>query len=193
MFRVTPLVRNLIIINFAVFLLQNLGDKYRVTDYLMLWPLNSPSFRPYQIFSYMFAHGSIWHIIFNMMALASFAPTLESFWGDRKFLIFYIVAGIGAGLIYGAVGYFLGGGGPMLGASGAIYGVLMAFGLLFPNTELMMMFIPVPIKAKYLVFIVGFVAYALDRSGTVAHVAHFGGALVGYIVVTIWQSGGRRY
>lgn len=79
----------------------------------------------------------------------------------------------------------------MLGASGAIYGILMAFGMVFPNLELMLLFPPIPIKAKYMVFIMGFITYALDRSGTVAHLAHFGGAFVAFIIITIWRSQGR--
>ena len=111
MFNFTPLVRNLIIINVVVFILQqflpimitrtiegqeiNLG----LTEVISVWGINSPLFQPYQFFTYMFAHGGFGHIFFNMLALASFAPILETYWGDRKFLIFYVVTGIGAGVI----------------------------------------------------------------------------------------------
>lgn len=192
MFNLTPVVRNIIIINVVVFLLQKLGTGFHLSEYLSLWDFNSGIFRPYQFFTYMFAHGGFGHIFFNMLALASFAPILENFWGDKKFLIFYLATGIGAGVIYAVVNYFLGGGGPMLGASGAIYGILMAFGLVFPNLEVMMLFVPVPIKAKYLVFIIGFVTYLLDSSGQVAHVAHFGGAFVAFLIVTYWRSQGGK-
>jgi len=162
---------------------------------MSLWGVHSPNFKPYQFFTYMFAHGGMGHIFFNMLALASFAPILESYWGDKKFLIFYLATGIGAGIIYAAVNYFLGGGGGgiMLGASGAIYGILMAFGMSFPNMEIMLLFPPIPIKAKYMVFIMGFITYALDSSGTVAHLAHFGGAFVAFIIISIWRGqGGNR-
>jgi membrane associated rhomboid family serine protease len=141
----------------------------------------------------MFAHGSFGHIFFNMLAFASFAPILESYWGDKKFLFFYIATGIGAGIIYGVLNYFVftGTGGVMLGASGAIYGILMAFGLLFPNLELMLLFPPIPIKAKYMVFVMGFITYALDRSGTVAHLAHFGGAFAAFLIIMYWKSQGK--
>jgi len=141
----------------------------------------------------MFAHGSFGHIFFNMLALASFAPVLESYWGDKKFLTFYLATGIGAGVVYAVVNLLLGtnDGGIMLGASGALYGILMAFGMVFPNLEIMLLFPPVPIKAKYMVFIMGFITYALDRSGTVAHLAHFGGALVAFIIISIWRSQGK--
>ncbi len=193
MFRLTPMVRNLIIINVAVFLAQNLLSNLHITEYLSLWNVRSDFFKPYQFFTYMFAHGGLGHIFFNMFALASFAPILEAHWGDKKFLTFYLATGIGAGVIYAVVNYFVGAsGGIMLGASGALYGILMAFGMVFPNLEVRLLFPPIPIKAKYLVFLIGFITYAMDRSGTVAHMAHFGGAFVGFIIITIWRSQGQR-
>ena len=106
MFNITPLVRTLIIINVVVFLLQNFASQYYLTEYLSLWPLGTPYFEPYQFFSYMFAHGGFGHIFFNMLAFASFAPILEQYWGEKKFLFFYLATGIGAGIIYGVVNYF---------------------------------------------------------------------------------------
>jgi membrane associated rhomboid family serine protease len=192
MFSITPLVRTIIIINVIVFLAQNLLEGLYVTQYLSLWDFKSGLFRPYQFFTYMFAHGSFLHIFFNMLAFASFAPILESYWGEKKFLSFYIITGIGAGVIYAIFNYFFpGNGGYMLGASGALYGILMAFGLQFPNLEIMLLFPPIPLKAKYMVFVMGFITYAMDRSGSVAHLAHFGGALVAYLVMTYWRSQGK--
>lgn len=192
MFRLTPLVRNLIIINVVVFVLQQLmGDPF--TGLISLWPIGTGNFAPYQFFTYMFAHGGMMHIFFNMFALASFGPILEHFWGDRKFLSFYMITGVGAGVLYAVVNYFLfpGAGGIMLGASGALYGILMAFGMVFPNLEIMLLFPPIPIKAKYMVFLMGGLTYFMDRSGSVAHLAHFGGALVGFILITFWRKSGR--
>jgi membrane associated rhomboid family serine protease len=193
MFRLTPLVKNLIIINVVIFLAQKFLSNLYVTEYLSLWSVNSPNFKPYQFFTYMFAHGSFTHIFFNMLALASFAPILESYWGDKKFLTFYLATGIGAGVIYAVANLLLStsDGGIMLGASGALYGILMAFGMVFPNMEIMFLFPPVPIKAKYMVFIMGFITYVLDSSGTVAHLAHFGGAFVAFIIISIWRSQGK--
>jgi membrane associated rhomboid family serine protease len=192
MFNITPLVRTLIIINVAVFLLQSLLANLHVTEFMSLWDIHSDLFRPYQFFTYMFAHGSFTHIFFNMIAFASFAPILEGYWGDKKFLTFYIATGMGAGVIYAAFNYFFpGNGGYMLGASGAIYGILMAFGMLFPNMELMLLFPPLPIKAKYMVFLMGFITYALDRSGTVAHLAHFGGAFIAFLLISYWRTQGK--
>jgi membrane associated rhomboid family serine protease len=196
MFNITPLVRTLIIINVVVFLLQNFASQYYLTEYLSLWPLGTPYFEPYQFFSYMFAHGGFGHIFFNMLAFASFAPILEQYWGEKKFLFFYLATGIGAGIIYGVVNYFFFPAqvGPMLGASGALYGILMAFGMVFPDLELMLLFPPIPIKAKYMVFVMGIITYSMDRSGTVAHLAHFGGAFVAFIIISYWKSQNRgRY
>lgn len=189
MFQTSPLIRNLIIINVAIFLFQKLLP---VTDLLMLWPLSSKNFNAYQLFTYMFAHGSFPHIFFNMLALASFGPILENYWGDRRFLIFYIATGIGAGLIYAGLNYFVGNGGAMLGASGAIYGILMAFGMVFPNLEIMLLFPPIPLKAKYMVFVMGAITYALDQSGQVAHAAHFGGAIAAFVLITVWRRQGKN-
>lgn len=192
MFNITPLVRTLIIINVAVFLLQSLLANLHITEFMSLWDIHSDLFRPYQFFTYMFAHGSFTHIFFNMIAFASFAPILEGYWGDKKFLTFYIATGIGAGVIYAGFNFFFpGNGGYMLGASGALYGVLMAFGMLFPNMELMLLFPPIPIKAKYMVFLMGFITYALDRSGTVAHLAHFGGAFIAFLLISYWRTQGK--
>ncbi|PZR41249.1 MAG: hypothetical protein DI538_01985 [Azospira oryzae] len=206
MFQLTPVVRNLIIINVIVFLLQQIipvavtrtieGEQVALslTQLISLWSFKFPLFQPYQFFTYMFAHGGFMHILFNMLALASFGPILEQTWGDKKFLFYYLATGIGAGVIYTLVNlYFSPGVGSMVGASGAIYGLLMGFGLMYPNMEVSMLFIPIPIKAKYLVFIMGFITYLLDRSGSVAHVAHFGGAFVGFIIINAWGSGNRNW
>lgn len=188
MFNLTPVVRNLIIINVVIFLLQQFSPV--VTSFLALYDIHSGYFKPYQFFTYMFAHGSFMHIFFNMLALASFAPILEGYWGEKKFLIFYLATGIGAGIFYAVINYFFfpGAVGSMLGASGALYGILMAFGMVFPNLEIMLLFPPIPLKAKYMVFVMGFITYAMDRSGTVAHLAHFGGALVAFFIITAWRN-----
>jgi membrane associated rhomboid family serine protease len=190
MFNITPLVRSLIIINVAVFLVQNLGARFYITQYLSLWPISTPYFKPYQFFTYMFAHSrtDIFHILFNMLTLAYFAPALEYQWGEKKFLFFYLAAGLGAGMIYAGINFLLAvQGGPMVGASGALYGVLVAYGLTFPENIVNLFFFPV--RAKYLVFIIGFISYVLDSSGTVAHMAHFGGALMGFVIVSYWSRG----
>jgi membrane associated rhomboid family serine protease len=194
MFRLTPVVRNLILINSVIYLLQIMASGLHVTEYLSLYDVQTQYFKPYQLFTYMFVHSpdGFTHIFFNMLTLAFMGPILETYWGPRKFLMFYIVCGIGAGIFSILISTFFGVGqfGAMLGASGAIYGVLMGFGLLFPNMEIMLLIPPIPIKAKYLVFVLGGLTFLLDRSGSVAHFAHLGGIIFAFILVRYWRSQG---
>jgi membrane associated rhomboid family serine protease len=191
-----PLViKNLLIINGLVFLAQSLFG-LSLTARIALWPLETPFFEPYQLFTHMFSHGSLGHIFFNMFALWMFGKTLENIWGPKRFLSFYLICGLGAAVAHLAVQYFMGGGAPAVGASGAVMGILVAFAFLFPNTELFILFIPFPIKAKWVV--IGYIA--LDLFGgvarfsgdNIAHFAHLGGALTGFILVMIWNKGDRR-
>jgi membrane associated rhomboid family serine protease len=197
MFRLTPVVRNLIMINTVIYLLQMIMKDLYVTEYLSLWNIRSENFRPYQLFTYMFVHSptSFTHIFFNMLTLVFTGPILESHWGPKKFLLFYLVCGIGAGVFNVIVDLFFGVGsfGIMLGASGAIYGVLMGFGMTFPNMEIMLLIPPIPIKAKYLVFVLGGMTFLLDRSGNVAHFTHLGGIIFAFIMMRIWRSQGGNY
>ncbi|UEG50837.1 rhomboid family intramembrane serine protease [Ferruginibacter lapsinanis] len=192
--KTTPIVLNLIIINVLVFLLQLFldGDDYRITENLVLFPYNSGLFKPYQLVTCMFAHGSIMHILFNMFTLYTFGVWLERVWGPKKFLIFYLVCGLAAGIAQ----MLLVKDAPSLGASGAIMGVFAAFAYLFPNTELMMFFIPVPIKAKYMVFIMAgidlFGGFHPGGTDNIGHFAHLGGLVMGFILVLIWNKTNRK-
>ncbi len=194
MFRITPLVRNLLAVNFLVFLVQMLFPGMHVTEYLSLWSVGTGNFRPYQLFTYMFVHDSkdVSHIFFNMIALVFFGPILETVWGPMRFLSFYIICGIGAGLFNTLVDLYLGQGfGIMLGASGAVYGVMTAFGVLFPNMEIQLLFPPIRLKAKYMVTIFGLIALysAFNRApgDHVAHFAHLGGIIVAIIQLQFWR------
>jgi rhomboid-like protein len=206
-----------IICYIAMFALRSV---FNVAAYFSAFYFNSPLFHPWQVITYMFLHdpGNIMHILFNMFALYSFGPMLEYAMGSKKFFNFYFIAGIGAlvlhqfvqGLeVHNAIGSFIMTdanmntasydaimkvrdiySSPILGASGAIFGVLVGFGMLFPNLELMIMFIPVPVKAKYIipVYIVlelflGVKQYSGD---SVAHFAHLGGALFGFLLIKLW-------
>jgi membrane associated rhomboid family serine protease len=194
---ITPTVKQLLIINVLFFIgSQYLGEM--AYNYFALFSFKSPNFNIYQLFTHMFMHGSISHIAFNMFALYSFGSTLESFWGSKKFLFFYISCGLGAAVINNLVNqYFLHDVTSIaVGASGAIYGLLVAFAFMFPSAELAMIFIPVPIKAKY--FVPGIIAIDLflglkgssifGSGGTgVAHFAHIGGALIGFIMMWYWK------
>lgn len=197
MLRFTPVVKNLIIINTVIFLLQILLPGLHLTEYLSLWNVRSDYFKPYQLFTYMFVHSpeGFSHIFFNMLTLVFIGPLLESYWGPRRFLMFYVICGIGAGVFNVLIDLFFGVGGfsIMLGVSGAIYGVLMGFGMQFPNMEIMLLIPPIPIKAKYLVFLLGGMTFLLDRSGNVAHFAHLGGVIVAFILIQIWRKGGSFY
>lgn len=194
MLRLTPVVKNLIIINTVIFLLQVIIPRLHITEYLSLWNVRTEYFKPYQLFTYMFVHSpdGFSHIFFNMLTLVFIGPMLEGYWGGRRFLTFYVICGIGAGVFNVLMDLFLGMGGfsIMLGASGAIYGVLMGFGMIFPNMEIMLLIPPIPIKAKYLVFLLGGMTFLLDRSGNVAHFAHLGGVIVAFILIQIWRKGG---
>jgi membrane associated rhomboid family serine protease len=197
MFRLTPVVKNLILINSVIFLLQVIFPNLHVTEYLSLWNIRTEYFKPYQLFTYMFVHSpeGFSHIFFNMLTLVFIGPILEGFWGAQRFLMFYIICGIGAGVFNVLIDLFFGAGtfSIMLGASGAIYGVLMGFGMLFPNMEIMLLIPPIPIKAKYLVFLLGGMTFLLDRSGSVAHFAHLGGVIVAFILVKVWGGRGGSY
>ena len=191
MFRLTPIVRNLILINVIVFVLQNMIPV--ITQYLALFNVHTAYFRPYQLFTYMFCHADFFHIFFNMLLLSFFGPILEEFWDQKQFLLFYIIAGIGAGvfnilmdMIFGIGSFSM-----MIGASGAVYGVMTAFGIIFPNMELRLLFLPISFKAKYMVMILGSIAiYSGFRSApgdNTAHLAHLGGIVVAIIMIQFWM------
>lgn len=267
MFNLTPAVRNLLLANLAFYLLQvNVRLNPSITQLGSLYPVGSPYFHVWQFVTYMFLHDPLsWsHLIFNMFGLISFGPLLEQRWGGRRFIAFWLICGIGAGVLYEgtraydtyrmeqaavefhrlpsgadfnsffskffpeAEGYqqlaaalernpnnqeYLEAAtksvdaaveasldspnGGMLGASGALFGVLFAFAYLFPNTELFLLFFPFPIKAKY--FVLGYAALELFQGvhrspgDHVAHFAHLGGLLIGFIVVRLWETGRTRF
>jgi len=181
-------------------------------------------FHPYQIFTHMFAHAAVdprggiifFHILFNMFALWMFGRILENIWGPKRFLFFYLVSGIGAAIFHLTIQYFRseellsavlandsagvetyrGALASAVGASGAIMGLFAAFAYLFPNTELIFLFLPFPIKAKWMVLImVGldlFGGFSNSMGDNVAHFAHLGGAITGFIIVFIWNKTNRR-
>jgi membrane associated rhomboid family serine protease len=251
--QLTPIIRALIVINVIVFIVQSINPQYdrMIVSLFGLHYFSSEQFNPIQLVTYMFVHSNIGHIFSNMLGLFFLGPILEMFWGQKRFLIFYLVTGIGAGVLYmglkyydfsaletvtrayilnpdltqfqGLLSKFYSEGipssvygmledtknitlkesvfiaeeslkavlnTPMIGASGAVFGIMAGFGLLFPNTELMLLFIPFPIKAKYLVTF-----YALYEiySGlhkmpgdNVAHFAHIGGMIFAFILIKIW-------
>jgi membrane associated rhomboid family serine protease len=188
----TPVVLNLIIINVIVFVAQMVFDStFGLTNILALYSYNSGLFEPYQLVTHMFAHGGFLHILFNMYALWLFGTVLERVWGPKKFLIFYLVCGLAAGVTE----MFMVSGGAAIGASGAIMGLLAAFAYTFPNTEFYILPFPFPIKAKYMAAIYAAIDLFGGFSGStdnIAHFAHLGGLVMGFILVIIWNKTNKK-
>ena len=249
----TPIIKAIIIINIIIFAVQSINPQYdrMIVSLFGLHYFTSEQFIPTQLVTYMFVHSNIGHIFSNMLGLFFLGPILEMFWGEKRFLIFYLITGIGAGILYMGLKYydfstlqavteayilnpdltkfqsllakFYSEGipssvysllqdtsnvtlkesvfiaeeslkavlnTPMIGASGAVFGIMAGFGLLFPNTELMLLFFPFPIKAKYFVtFYALYEIYAgLNKmpGDNVAHFAHIGGMIVAFILIKIW-------
>lgn len=234
---IPPVVKNLLIIN-VIFFLATLGLQRSGTDLYDILGLHyfaSQNFKVYQFVTYMFMHGSFWHLFFNMFALWMFGGLLENTMGSKKFLTYYMVTGVGAGLIQMLVYYFrissieaqltpeqvadvyqngldalntgmnyidakmaslnllLNTG--TVGASGAVFGILLAFGMLFPN-QMIYVYFAIPIKAKYFVIIYGLLELYMgvsNRAGdNVAHFAHLGGMLFGIIMLMYWRNKYKR-
>jgi len=164
-----------------------------LTGYIALYSYQSELFRPYQLVTHMFAHAGFMHILFNMYALWMFGSVLERVWGAKKFLIFYLVCGLAAGV---AQMFAMDINGSAIGASGAIMGLLAAFAYLFPDTKFYILPFPFPIKAKYMVAIFA----AIDLFGglhpgaadNIAHFAHLGGLVMGFILVIIWGKTNKK-
>ena len=215
--RIPPVVKNLIIINAIMFAATYIIGSNYMYEKLALFFFESPLFKPYQLITHMFMHGDIWHILFNMYSLFIFGCVLEHVWGGKKFLLFYLVTGIGAALIHSGVMYLeaislqnaLEAGNiaanikltqlyatPTVGASGAIYGLLLAYGMLFPNNVMQLIFPPVALKAKYFVLIFGALELLLgitNSGGSIAHFAHLGGMIFGYFLIMYWKKQNRMY
>jgi rhomboid family protein len=207
--RTAPVVFNLIIINILVFVAQEFldGPGKIVTNKLAIHNYQSEFFEPYQVITNMFAHGGIAHIAFNMFNLFTFGTWLERVWGAKRFLIFYLVCGLAASAVEmlvlkdaviinevtGQPELWIG---AALGASGAIMGLFAGAAYLFPNTEMYLMFIPVPVKLKYVVIFM----VALDLFGQfgpyktgIAHFAHLAGLVAGFILVMIWRKNRKTF
>jgi membrane associated rhomboid family serine protease len=238
--RMTRAVAALLILNIVAFAAGFLmpGGQERLIDAGALWYPANGHFNLWQLVSHMFLHGSLTHIFFNMFALVSFGSILEREWGAGRFLLFYFLCGLGAGLVQTGInwqefhslharlvaagmtpsdiGTLLATGrgvlptdpavravlidlyqiydSPMIGASGAIYGLLVAFGFLHPNAKLAMMFIPVPVAAKYFIpglllmdLFSGVTGFSIFGAG-IAHYAHLGGAAIGFLLMLLWRN-----
>lgn len=236
--QIPPITKNLLIINILMFLGTIVADSYGIdlARYLGLHFVLSDNFNLAQLFTYLFMHGGFTHLFFNMFALWMFGRILEQVWGPKRFLTFYLVCGVGAGLIQELVvgiQYFITTSGMpaeavdvvlregaaalqqgknfvnpdlaslnlivnglTVGASGAIYGILLGFGMLFPNEKMFVFPLPLPIPAKYFVagyaLIEFFSGMANNPSDNVAHFAHLGGMIFGFILIMYWRNQNRR-
>jgi len=207
---ITPVTRSLLIINLIVWVGCLLMQSSLITSHFGLHYFMAEKFYLYQLVTYMFTHVDFSHLFFNMFALFMFGSVLERTWGPKRYLTYYFITGIGAGLIQLLVVHFqvqsfmssielssaevvfLYNSLPVtIGASGAVFGLLLAFGMLYPNAPLYLMFIPVPIKAKYFVIGYGLIEFFFgvsNRAGdNVAHFAHLGGMLFGIIMILYWK------
>lgn len=206
MLRLTDVVKQLLIINGILFLISRLPLYQYFPDLALYYP-GSASFRPYQFVTHMFMHGNLSHLFFNMFMLATFGPMLEALWGSKRFLFFYLFCGIGAILIHLLFWYieisgldafqysmYLQQSGSVVGASGALFGILVAYGMYFPNQQLMLLFPPIPMKAIYLVIfaiVLELVMVARGAQTQIAHFAHLGGALFGFLIIVYWRKFGK--
>lgn len=196
-----PVIKYLLITNIGIFILQYfIFASFKVSgiplsDYFMRYfalnPIGSSlfPFYPWQLLTYLFMHGGFWHLLLNMLALWMFGMELENIWGSKKFLTYYLMCGVGAGLANILITplftkLLL----PTVGASGSIYGVLVAFGMLFPNREIFLYFL-FPIKAKYFVIIYMLIElFSVGSNSGVAHAAHLGGGLIGFIYLLLTRN-----
>ena len=207
---VPTVTRNLVIINCIVFLATLINKGFMIETFALFYP-TSPFFHWWQVVTHMFMHGGFWHIFFNMYTLLMFGIVLERALGTKRFLIFYFVTGLGSAALHTGVEWiqdqvFIANGAhiahqilmntPTLGASGAIYGVLIGYAMCYPNSRLTLLFPPVTLTAKWFVIIFAIIELGTGVSGIqdgVAHFAHLGGMLFGWLLIRWWRKKGRIY
>lgn len=189
--------RNIIIINIVVFAATWLGERVLHSDVMgrlfALYPIQSHYFHWWQFITYMYMHGGFWHILFNMYTLYIFGCVVENIIGTRKFITFYTICGVGAAALHLLVQSLTNDFAPTVGASGSIYGVLIAFAILFPESRLTLLFPPVTLSAKWMVIIFAIIELTTGLTGAsanVAHFAHLGGMLIGWLLIIFWKKRG---
>lgn len=213
MMRIT---KNLITINIVIFIATLINEAYMTHTFALFYP-TSPFFRWWQPLTHMFMHGGFWHIFFNMYTLYIFGRVVENFIGEKKFLIFYFVCGFGAAALHMGVQYLelhsameeaaMGSGAamqtismiksiPTVGASGAIYGVLLGYAMLFPDSKMTLLFPPVTLSAKWMVAIFAGIELISGMTGasiSIAHFAHLGGMIIGFLLISYWKKKGTLF
>ena len=214
-----PVTKNILVINVFMLIFSMLRPEFMYSNFALYYP-TSPMFHWWQPITHMFMHGGFWHLFANMFTFIMFGATLERQWGPRKYLLFYMVTGLGAAALHMGVmwcevlhyQHLIAEGSadaamalresslikrtPMVGASGAIYGVLMGFALLFPDTVITLLFPPIPLKAKWWILIwLGIELFTgiTGAGGGIAHFAHLGGALFGWLLIRYWKRKGTMY
>jgi membrane associated rhomboid family serine protease len=192
--RITPTNKALILANVGVFILQYLVGG--VVGMFELWPLQSGLFRPWQVLTYGFMHGSLSHIFFNMFAVFMFGSEVERLFGAKRYLIYYLTCVVGAALMHLIVVSFAHlPPYPTIGASGGVFGLLLAFGMAYPHRKLMLIFPPIPMPAWLFVTLYGVIELYLGVTQTasgIAHFAHLGGMATGFVLIRYWQAQRRK-
>ena len=184
-----PITQALLLINVAAFCIDYFVGPW-FTQLLALWPIDSGRFLPWQVASYSFLHGSITHLFFNMLGLWMFGAELEQLWGPKRFMQFYAASVLTAAFAQLLVASLTGAQYPTVGASGGLFGLLLAFGMMFPNRTIIPLFPPIPMKAKVFVAVYGGLELLFGVTGSmqgVAHFAHLGGMLGGFLMIRYWQ------
>ncbi|UZG45454.1 rhomboid family intramembrane serine protease [Caldimonas thermodepolymerans] len=186
---IPPIIKTLLLINVAAFCLQAIVRPV-LMQALALWPLQSGLFMPWQVVTYAFLHSNIGHLFFNMLGLWMFGSELERLWGDKRFIQFYGASILTAAAAQLLVTFLAGSFVPTIGASGGLFGLLLAYGMLFPNRTIMPLFPPIPMKAKVFVAVYGALELFFGVTGTasgIAHFAHLGGMLGGFLMIRYWR------
>jgi membrane associated rhomboid family serine protease len=194
-----PITTALIVANVAMFLLDSSTGSLLAP--FMLWPLGAApytgiGFMPWQLVTYAFLHGSMLHLFFNMFALYMFGGAIEQVFGSRRYLAYYLVCVVSAALAQLLVAWMTGGFYPTVGASGGVFGLLLAYGLYFPNNRVMLLFPPIPMPARVFVLVYAALELVMGVSGAqsgVAHFAHLGGMVGGFLMLRFWRGGGPTW
>lgn len=217
---IPPVTRNIIIINFLIWIISDLSHDFMYEKFALFYP-KSPFFHWWQFVTHMFMHGGFWHVFFNMFTLYMFGSVLERVWGPKKYLLFYFVTGLGAAALHTGVEWMqclhwehivnTGAAAdaiaanrsiqalcmtPTVGASGAIYGLLLGYAMLFPDSRMTLLFPPITLKAKWFVLIFAVIELLTGVTGVgggIAHFAHLGGMLFGLILILWWKKGNKMY
>ena len=193
---IPTVTKNILIINLIIFVATLINENFIVRVFALFYP-TSPYFHWWQPITHMFVHGGFLHIFFNMYALFIFGSVVEQIIGSKKFTVFYFASGLGAAALHLLVSRLAGAPNiPMVGASGAIYGVLIAYAMLFPDSRMTLLFPPVTLSAKWMVVIFAGIELLTGVTGTaegIAHFAHLGGMVVGFLLILYWRKRGSLF